>query len=234
MYLVCPFKPTIYLPYQPTNMNNLGSSHPEVEEFAVVEGYLLTCLLVVFPFPPDISFKLDEQTAHSSLDLFKKDTGVIYRMLGIDPTKVPQNPERFREWAVVLGDTAVSGGQHYWEVTVKRSQQFRIGVADVDVSRDGCIGHDDRSWVFVYTHRRWHTMLANETTPISNIRNPERVGLLLDYEGRKLSLVDAGKPAIIHTLATEFQGPVVPAFALWDGELLTHSGLEVPKDLWNS
>ncbi|XP_006131260.4 SPRY domain-containing protein 4 isoform X1 [Pelodiscus sinensis] len=184
--------------------------------------------------PHDISFKLDEQTAHSSLDLFKKDTGVIYCMLGIDPTKVPQNPERFREWAVVLGDTAVSGGQHYWEVTVKRSQQFRIGVADVDVSRDGCIGHDDRSWVFVYTHRRWHTMLANETTPISNIRNPERVGLLLDYEGRKLSLVDAGKPAIIHTLATEFQGPVVPAFALWDGELLTHSGLEVPKDLWNS
>ncbi|XP_074835819.1 SPRY domain-containing protein 4 [Carettochelys insculpta] len=182
----------------------------------------------------DISFKLDKRTAHSSLDLFKKDTGVIYRMLGIDPTKVPQNPERFREWAVVLGDAAISSGQHYWEVTVKRSQQFRIGVADVDISREGCIGQDDRSWVFAYAHRRWHAMLANETTPIGNISNPERVGLLLDYEGRKLSLVDAGKEALIHTLTTEFKGPVVPAFALWDGELLTHSGLDVPECLRDS
>ncbi|XP_038234221.2 SPRY domain-containing protein 4 [Dermochelys coriacea] len=186
------------------------------------------------PHGRDISFKLDERTAHSSLDLSKKDTGVIYRMLGIDPTKVPQNPERFREWAVVLGDTAVSTGQHYWEVTVKRSQQFRIGVADVDISREGCIGHDDHSWVFAYSHRRWYAMLANETTPISNIGNPERVGLLLDYEDRKLSLVDVGKQVFIHTLVTEFQGPVVPAFALWDGELLTHSGLDVPKNLQDS
>lgn len=27
---------------------------------------------------------------------------------------------------------------------------------------------------------------------------------------------------------TDFGGPVVPAFALWNGELLIHSGLEVP------
>lgn len=70
--------------------------------------------------------------------------------------------ERFREWAVVLADTAVTSGRHYWEVTVKRSQQFRIGVADVDMSRDSCIGVDDRSWVFTYAQRKWHTMLANE------------------------------------------------------------------------
>ena len=30
---------------------------------------------------------------------------------------------------------------------------------------------------------------------------------------------------------TDFGGPVVPAFALWDGELLTHSGLQVPEGL---
>ena len=30
---------------------------------------------------------------------------------------------------------------------------------------------------------------------------------------------------------TDFWGPVVPAFALWDGELLIQSGLEVPGGL---
>ncbi|XP_061471188.1 SPRY domain-containing protein 4 isoform X2 [Rhineura floridana] len=179
----------------------------------------------------EITFKLDERTAHSSLDLIKKDTGVLYRMLGIDRTRVPQNPERFREWAVVLGDTTISSGYHYWEVTVKRSQQFRIGIADVDVSREGCVGVDERSWVFAYANRRWNAMFANETTPISNIGHPERVGLLLDYDGKKLSLVDVSKHVFIHSIFAEFQGPVVPAFALWDGELLTHSGLDVPEKL---
>ncbi|XP_078545232.1 SPRY domain-containing protein 4 [Lissotriton helveticus] len=179
----------------------------------------------------DISFKLDERTAHSSLDLIKKDTGVVYRMLGIDPTKVPQNLERFRDWAVVLGDTAVSEGKYYWEVTVNRSNEFRVGVADSDMPRDECIGVSSRSWVFAYAHQKWHAMLGNKTIPITKIGHPVRVGLLLDFEGRKLSLLDAEKQMLIHTVDTSFRGPVVPAFALWDGELLTHSGLDVPANL---
>ncbi|XP_075055625.1 SPRY domain-containing protein 4 isoform X2 [Mixophyes fleayi] len=179
----------------------------------------------------DISFKLDEKTAHSSLDLFKKDTGVIYRMLGIDPSKIPQNPERFREWAVVLGDNPMVGGRHYWEVTVKKSSEFRIGVADVDMFRDECIGVCSRSWVFAYSHKKWHGMIVNKTIPIINIGHPSIVGLLLDYDSGKLSLVDSEKGSLIHTLLADFRGPVVPAFALWDGELLTHSGLDVPDKL---
>ncbi|XP_006987416.1 SPRY domain-containing protein 4 isoform X1 [Peromyscus maniculatus bairdii] len=178
-----------------------------------------------------ISFKLEEKTAHSSLALFRSDTAVKYGMVGLEPTKVALNVERFREWAVVLADTTVTSGRHYWEVTVKRSQQFRIGVADVDMSRDSCVGADDRSWVFSYAQRKWHSMLANERAPIEGIGHPEKVGLLLDYEAKKLSLVDVSQVFVIHTLQTDFRGPVTPAFALWDGELLTHSGLEVPKGL---
>uniref|UniRef100_A0A8D2B1Z5 B30.2/SPRY domain-containing protein n=1 Tax=Sciurus vulgaris TaxID=55149 RepID=A0A8D2B1Z5_SCIVU len=177
-----------------------------------------------------ISFKLEEKTAHSSLALFRGDTCVKYGLVGLEPTKVALNVERFREWAVVLADTAVTSGRHYWEVTVKRSQQFRIGVADVDMSRDTCIGIDDRSWVFSYAQHKWHTMLADEKAPTEGIRQPEKVGLL-EHEAKKLSLVDVSQVSVVHTLQTNFQGPVVPAFALWDGELLTHSGLEVPEHL---
>ncbi|KAM4701566.1 SPRY domain-containing protein 4 [Discoglossus pictus] len=179
----------------------------------------------------DISFVLDDKTAHSSLDLFKKNTGVIFRIIGVDPSKVPQNPERFREWAVVLGDTTVASGRHYWEVTVKRSNEFRVGVADADMSRDECIGVNTRSWVFAYSHKKWHAMQANKIIPITNIGNPSKIGLLLDYEARKLSLVDSDKGSLIHSLNASFRGPVIPAFALWDGELLTHSGLDVPENL---
>ncbi|KAJ8257957.1 hypothetical protein GJAV_G00191580 [Gymnothorax javanicus] len=178
-----------------------------------------------------LQFKLDERTAHSSLDLFKKDTGVIYRVLGLDPTLVLDNPERFRDWAVVFGDKRIEGGRHYWEVTVRKSQEFRVGVAEAGMSRDECVGTNNCSWVFAYVHRKWFAMTTNEMGPVSLAAKPERVGLLLDYDAGWLGLVDVQKARVIHRMKARFRGPVCPAFALWDGELLTHSGLEVPEGL---
>uniref|UniRef100_UPI0037E871F9 SPRY domain-containing protein 4 n=1 Tax=Semicossyphus pulcher TaxID=241346 RepID=UPI0037E871F9 len=176
-------------------------------------------------------FRLDERTAHSSLDLFKKDTGVIYRMLGLDPSHVQDNPERFRDWAVVFGDEKISNGRHYWEVTVKKSQEFRLGVAESLMSREDCVGTNSSSWVFGYAQRKWFAMTNNKIVPVTLVGKPARVGILLDFEEGFLGLVDIEKPRIIHTIRVQFKAPLCPAFGLWDGELLTHSGLEEPEGL---
>ncbi|KAJ8380084.1 hypothetical protein SKAU_G00008620 [Synaphobranchus kaupii] len=178
-----------------------------------------------------LQFKLDERTAHSSLDLFKKDTGVIYRILGLDPSLVLHNPERFRDWAVVFGDGHVKGGRHYWEVTVRKSQEFRVGVAEAAMSREDSVGTNSCSWVFAYSQRKWFAMTTNEMVPVSLAGKPDRVGLLLDYEAGWLGLVDIQKPRVIHRIRAPFRAALCPAFALWNGELLTHSGLEVPQGL---
>uniref|UniRef100_UPI00398F2CEB SPRY domain-containing protein 4 n=1 Tax=Pristiophorus japonicus TaxID=55135 RepID=UPI00398F2CEB len=175
----------------------------------------------------DLNFKLDEKTAHSCLDLFKNETGVIYRMIGIDPSKVPKNPERFREWAVVLANVTLSTGRHYWEVTVKRSQEFRIGVAETNMSREECIGVNDCSWVYAYLQRKWYSMTSSEMVPVEFFGKLDRVGFLVDCDGKRLSLIDVEKAAVISTIAVEFRMPLVPAFALWDGALLTHPGLDI-------
>ncbi|KAK2851663.1 hypothetical protein Q5P01_007939 [Channa striata] len=179
----------------------------------------------------NLHFKLDERTAHSSLDLFKKDTGVIYRMLGLDPSHVQDNPERFRDWAVVFGNEKISSGRHYWEVTVKKSQEFRVGVAEALMSRDDCVGTNSSSWVFGYAQRKWFAMTSNKLVPVTLVGKPDRVGILLDYEAGLLGLVDVEKPRIIHAIRAEFKAPLCPAFGLWDGELLTHTGLEEPEGL---
>ncbi|XP_020491273.1 SPRY domain-containing protein 4 [Labrus bergylta] len=179
----------------------------------------------------NVQFRLDERTAHSSLDLFKKDTGVIYRMLGIDPSHVQGNPERFRDWAVVFGDEKISSGRHYWEVTVKKSQEFRLGVAEALMSREDCVGTNSSSWVFGYAQRKWFAMTSNKIVPVTLVGKPDRVGLLLDFEGGLLGLVDIEKPRLIHSIRVQFKAPLCPAFGLWDGELLTHSGLEEPEGL---
>ncbi|KAG5279493.1 hypothetical protein AALO_G00078370 [Alosa alosa] len=179
----------------------------------------------------NLQFKLDDRTAHSSLDLFRRDTAVIYRILGLDPSHVQDNPERFRDWAVVFGDSRITSGRHYWEVTVRKSHEFRLGVAEAAMSRDECIGTNNTSWVFGYVQRKWHAMTTNKMVPVPLVGKPDRVGVLLDYEAGRLSLVDTQKSKIIHTISAQFRGPLCPAFALWDGELLTHSGLEVPEGL---
>ncbi|XP_056241559.1 SPRY domain-containing protein 4 [Seriola aureovittata] len=179
----------------------------------------------------NLQFRLDERTAHSSLDLFKKDTGIIYRMLGLDPSHVPNNPERFRDWAVVFGDEKISSGRHYWEVTVKKSQEFRLGVAEALMSRDECVGTNNSSWMFGYAQRKWFAMTSNKMVPVTLVGKPDRVGILLDYEAGLLGLVDIEKPRIIHSVRVQFKSHLCPAFGLWDGELLTHSGLEEPEGL---
>ncbi|KAK9970765.1 hypothetical protein ABG768_026681 [Culter alburnus] len=178
-----------------------------------------------------LQFKLDERTAHSSLDLFKKDTGVIYRMLGLDPSLVQDTPLRFRDWAVVLADTHIDSGRHYWEVTVKKSLEFRVGVAEALTSRDECVGTNSSSWVFAFVQRKWYAMTTGKQVPVPLVGKPDRVGLLLDYEAGRLSLVDTEKAEVVYTIRTQFRSPICPAFALWDGELLTHSGLEIPPGL---
>ncbi|XP_051965253.1 SPRY domain-containing protein 4-like [Xyrauchen texanus] len=179
----------------------------------------------------ELQFKLDERTAHSSLDLFKKETGVIYRMLGLDPSLVQDTPLRFRDWAVVLADTQIDSGRHYWEVTVEKSHEFRVGVAEVSMSRDECVGTTSTSWVFAFVQRKWFAMTTGKQVPVPLVGKPDRVGLLLDYGAGRLSLVDTQKAEVVHTIKTQFRSPISPAFALWDGELLTHSGLEIPTGL---
>lgn len=179
----------------------------------------------------DLQFRLDERTAHSSLDLFKKDTGVIYRMLGLDPSRMPGNPERFRDWAVVFGDEKITSGRHYWEVTVKNSQEFRVGVAEALMCREDCVGTNSSSWVFGFAQRKWFAMTSNKVVPVTLVGKPNRVGILLDYEAGLLGLVDIEKSTFIHTIRAQFKAPLCPAFGLWDGDLLTHSGLEEPEGL---
>ncbi|XP_010766122.1 SPRY domain-containing protein 4 [Notothenia coriiceps] len=179
----------------------------------------------------NLQFKLNALTAHSSLDLFKKETGIIYRMLGLDPSRLPDNPERFRDWAVVFGDEKVSSGRHYFEVTVKKSQEFRVGVADAAMSREDCVGTSSSSWVFGYAQRKWFAMTNNKIIPVTLVGKPDRIGILLDYEAGVLGLVDVIQPTIIHTIKAQFKDPLCPAFGLWHGEMLTHSGLEEPEGL---
>ncbi|XP_061429544.1 SPRY domain-containing protein 4-like [Lethenteron reissneri] len=181
-----------------------------------------------------LSFRLREETAHCALEVSPDGSGVVNRVIGLDSSKLPASPARFVDWAAVMGDTTISSGRHYWEVTVKESSDFRVGVADPAVTRDLCPGDAPHSWAFSFSPSgHWTALNAGHAEPlIDSIGQQERIGLLLDLEAGSLGLVLPGSPPrLINQIKAKFSTPLTPTFVLWDGELLMHADLDVPAGL---
>uniref|UniRef100_A0A3B1KAS4 Uncharacterized protein n=1 Tax=Astyanax mexicanus TaxID=7994 RepID=A0A3B1KAS4_ASTMX len=97
--------------------------------------------LLNFPVP----VILDPNTAKSSAALCEDLSGVS---LGSVVKNLPNNPERFNVYNMVLGSEGFTAGSHSWEVDVDQSEDWIIGVVKESVRRkEKCtVGPVDGFW----------------------------------------------------------------------------------------
>ncbi|ELK31285.1 E3 ubiquitin-protein ligase TRIM68 [Myotis davidii] len=76
--------------------------------------------------------RLDPDTAYSRLIVSEDRKCVRY---GDTNQKLPDNPERFYRYNIVLGSQYISSGRHYWEVEVGDRSEWGLGVCKEDVDR---------------------------------------------------------------------------------------------------
>ncbi|KAL1279612.1 hypothetical protein QQF64_026285, partial [Cirrhinus molitorella] len=76
---------------------------------------------------------LDPNTAHPHLLLSDDLTRVRYS--GYQP--VPDNPERFDCYHCVLGSEGFNSGTHCWDVELKQSKRWSLGVTTASNQRKG-------------------------------------------------------------------------------------------------
>ncbi|XP_076015573.1 zinc-binding protein A33-like [Genypterus blacodes] len=163
---------------------------------------------------------LDPATAYPCLCVSPCRTSV--QVSYIQPN-LPNNPERFTRYNIVLGSEAFSSGRHYWEVAVGSKTAWGLGVASASVNRKDEISlcPDDGFWTLVLRDdgngtSEYEACTDAEESLVKPLQPPRRVGVYLDYGCGEVAFYDAGDMSHLFTFYdAKFKEPVYPYFNPW-------------------
>ncbi len=144
---------------------------------------------------------LDPNTAHPRLVLSDDLTSVT---LGENKQPLPDNPERFDDYYCVLGSEGFNSGTHSWDVEVKESLCWSLGVTTASNQRKGCDFFNTNVW-FVQNRVSTRSGFAVKQAL-------ERISVYLDYERGMVSFSDPVTNTHLHTFTTTFTDTILPFF----------------------
>ncbi|XP_028314679.1 zinc-binding protein A33-like isoform X1 [Gouania willdenowi] len=170
--------------------------------------------------PPVTAVILDPDTAYPCLWVSECRTRV---QMGFIQTNLPNNPERFTRYNIVLGTEAFSSGRHYWEVEVGFKTAWGLGVARASVNRKEEISlcPDDGFWTLVLRDNGngtsdYEACTDTEECLLHPSKPPRRVGVYLDYGRGEVAFYDADDMSHLFTFSdAKFKEPVFPYFNPW-------------------
>ncbi|XP_052449392.1 nuclear factor 7, ovary-like [Carassius gibelio] len=142
---------------------------------------------------------LDPNTAHP--DLLLSDD-LISLVCSTHSQVLPNNPERFDEHSCVLGSEGFNSGTHCWDVDVKESSSWSLGVTTASNQRKGYDFFDSGVWSVQ------HRLFEESGFPV--VQKLERVRVHLDYERGTVSFSDPVKNTLLYTFTTTFTETVFP------------------------
>ncbi len=120
---------------------------------------------------------------------------------------IPDNPERFDRNLCVLGSEGFNSGTHCWDVEVKKSSFWSLGVTTASNQRKG--------WGFFNTDV-WSVQYGlPERTGFPVKQDLERVRVDLDYDRGTVSFSDAVTNTHLHTFTTSFTDTLFPFFCCY-------------------
>ncbi|XP_051724486.1 nuclear factor 7, ovary-like [Ctenopharyngodon idella] len=128
---------------------------------------------------------------------------------------LPDNPERFDCDPCVLGSEGFNSGTHCWDVEVKESSGWILGVTTASNQRKGVVFFNTDVWC-----------VSNGWAPCSGFRvkqKLDRVRVNLDYDRGTVSFSDPVTNTHLHTLTTTFTHTLFPFFWCHDGSLRINS-----------
>ncbi|KAF4088713.1 hypothetical protein AMELA_G00057890 [Ameiurus melas] len=172
---------------------------------------------------PEIKLKRIQQYAVDvTLD---PDTANPYLILSDDGKQVtcgrkrqnlPDNPERFNNYVIVLGKEAFSSGRFYYEVQVRGKTQWDLGVARESINRKGEIIYrpEDGYCCVCLRNKTEYKALDSPSVSLSLKQAPQKVGVFVDYEEGLISLYDVDVKSHIYSFTGQtFTEKLYPYFS---------------------
>ncbi|XP_059359404.1 nuclear factor 7, ovary-like [Carassius carassius] len=150
---------------------------------------------------------LDPNTAHPRLVLSDDLTSVRYS----GNQSLPDNPERFDSHRCVLGSKGFNSGTHCWDVELKQSSDWILGVTTASNQRKGWDFYKTGVWSV------WYGVSPGSGFHVE--RNLDRVRVNLDYERGTVSFSDPVTNTHLHTFTTSFTHKLFPFFWCYHSSL---------------
>ncbi|XP_071779167.1 tripartite motif containing 105 isoform X2 [Centroberyx gerrardi] len=162
------------------------------------------------PGPSPLTFDVD--TAHPSVYVSRDKTTAV-ECDGIVPYK--PHPKRFLQCVNILATQGFQSGRHYWEVGVGSKPKWDLGVASEGVDRHARIKLSPESGYWTLRLRNGDEYSAG-TQPWTRLQlssPPQRVGVFLDCEERRVSFYNADDMSLLYSFASGPRGKVFPFFS---------------------
>ncbi len=149
---------------------------------------------------------LDPNTAHPDLLLSDDLTSVRYS----DDQPLPDNPERFDWYPCVLGSEGFNSGTHCWDVEVKESLVWCLGVTTESNQRKGRGFYNTGVWCVQYGQPPGSLGSGFDVK-----QKLDRVRVNLDYDRGTVLLSDPVTNTHLHTFTTSFTHTLFPFFSTY-------------------
>ncbi|XP_048035845.1 E3 ubiquitin-protein ligase TRIM39-like [Megalobrama amblycephala] len=196
----------------PVSMERVQSlqSDPQMASGALIHvpHYLGNLLFRVWKKMQDIVQNtpviLDPNTAHPDLILSDDLTSVIFSK---NNQPLPDNPERFDFYPCVLSSEGFNSGTHSWDVEVKQSSGWSLGVTTASNKRKGRNFLKTDVWSVQY-----HVMGKSLGSGFWVKWKGDRVRVNLDYDRGTVSFSNPVTNTHLHTFTTTFTDTVFPFF----------------------
>ncbi|XP_078022673.1 E3 ubiquitin-protein ligase TRIM21-like [Epinephelus lanceolatus] len=160
-----------------------------------------------------VDVTLDPDTASPYLILSDDGKQVKY---GDVKKNLPDNPERFSCFIIILAKQSFFSGRFYFEVQVKGKTNWDLGVARESINRKGDITlrPQDGFWTIWLRNGNEYKALAGPPVSLSLKSRPQKVGVFVDYKEGLVSFYDVDAAALIYSFTgCSFTEKLFPYFS---------------------